>query len=191
MPIMPYCSPSFSRKARPRSRYRRSRPARRRVALAISMASSSVSNRKTGARGPKISSVANRSSPAWPRSRWSARRRCRPACRAAAGGDLAALVARVGDELLDLLDRVRVDHRALLDPVLAPVADLQRLGRGASASRRRRHGRPPARRCGWRRRRSGPHCGTSTPSRPRPPRPDRHRRRRGRARCRPAPSRPS
>ena len=46
----------------------------------------------------------------------------------AAGDDLAALGDGVGDELLDLLDRLLVDQRALLHAVLEAGADLQLAG---------------------------------------------------------------
>src|SRR3954469_3385732 len=48
----------------------------------------------------------------------------------AAGDDLAALLDRVGDVLLDLGDRLVVDQRALLHAVLEAVADLELSGRG-------------------------------------------------------------
>ncbi len=127
-------------------------------------ASSSVSKRNSGATGPKVSSRAismlggaRRPARSARRTGRRARARLPPASTLARPWRTASahVAPRPSSTALG------VDQRALRRRRLEAVADLRaRCDLGHQLLRRRRRRRRPARRCGWRRRRSGRCCGT-------------------------------
>ena len=95
------------------------------MALASAIASSSVSKRKSGATGPKVSSLASRISVVAPVSTIGAANW--PACGTLGAGEhRRSLGQRVVDMAVDLLDGGGVDQRADLDAGLGAGPDLHR-----------------------------------------------------------------
>ena len=111
----------------------------------MAMPSSSVSNLKTGATGPKISSWVKRIFVRGAGNHRGLEEGAAEFVALAAGHHLAALGDGVGDHVPRPFDGALVDQRALLHAVVKAVADLQLGGLLGKPRHEARHGCPPAR----------------------------------------------